>query len=135
MKNLYLLELSDVFAGQVYLPYSSGVVASYAFADEEVSKNYELKKWFYYRQDEEQIVQQIDTPDVIGFSCFVWNWNLNLDIAKSIKEKVDAVNCYKSQINNNTSRSIDAVKALAKFRGSQNGCDFAEAFKTVRVVI
>ena len=29
MKNIYLFELSDVFADQVYLPYSSGVVWSY----------------------------------------------------------------------------------------------------------
>ena len=29
MKNIYLFELSDVFANQVYLPYCSGVVWSY----------------------------------------------------------------------------------------------------------
>ena len=29
MMNIYLFELSDVFANQVYLPYSSGVVWSY----------------------------------------------------------------------------------------------------------
>ena len=71
----------------------------------------------------------------VGGAEHIFNPDFFIDISKSIKEKVDAVNCYKSQINNNTSRSIDAVKALAKFRGSQNGCDFAEAFKTVRVVI
>ncbi len=71
----------------------------------------------------------------VGGAEHIFNPDFFIDISNSIKEKVDAVNCYKSQINNNTSRSIDAVKALAKFRGSQNGCDFAEAFKTVRVVI
>jgi hypothetical protein len=25
--------------------------------------------------------------------------------------------------------------ALARFRGSQNGCDYAEAFKVVRIVV
>ena len=36
---------------------------------------------------------------------------------------------------NNYSRSVEASKALAKFRGSQNGCLYAEAFKVVRIVI
>ena len=43
---------------------------------------------------------------------------------------------YKSQINSNTpSRSEDAIEALAKFRGSQNGCKYAESFQIVRMVI
>ena len=42
----------------------------------------------------------------------------------------------KSQINKKTpSRSPDAVKALAHFRGSQNGCKYAEAFKVARIII
>ncbi len=57
-------------------------------------------------------------------------------IDKQIKYKLTALKYYKSQINNKTpSRSIEAVESLAKFRGSQNGCKYAEAFKVVRIVI
>ena len=87
MKNLYLFELSDIFANQVYLPYSSGVVWSYCREKEEIRKNYQLKEWFYYRENVEEIVSKIKDPDVLGFSCFMWNWNLNCDIAKAVKEK------------------------------------------------
>ena len=58
-----------------------------------------------------------------------------VDMSHQINDKIDAVNCYGSQIKNNLSRSSEAVKALAKFRGSQNGCNYAETFKTVRIVI
>ena len=64
-----------------------------------------------------------------------FNPDFFVDISSQISHKIDAVNCYESQIKNNLSRSVEAVKALAKFRGSQNGCDFAEAFKTVRIII
>jgi len=64
-----------------------------------------------------------------------FNPDFFVNISHQINYKIDAVNCYQSQIQNNSSRSVEAVKALAKFRGSQNGCDFAEAFKTVRIVI
>ena len=58
-----------------------------------------------------------------------------VDIGKTIEKKEDALNQYKSQISSNNSRSVNACKALAHFRGSQNGCEFAEAFKVVRILI
>lgn len=57
-----------------------------------------------------------------------------IDISKNIKKKLSALSSYKSQIKNNSTRSLDAVKSLAIFRGSQNGCKFAEAFKVIRIV-
>ena len=48
--------------------------------------------------------------------------DLFINITKSIEQKKEALNSYESQIKNNSTRSIDACMALAKFRGSQNGC-------------
>ena len=61
--------------------------------------------------------------------------DLFIDTSNYMKQKEKALNSYKSQIEGNQSRSIDACMALAKFRGSQNGCNYAEAFKVVRIVI
>ncbi len=60
---------------------------------------------------------------------------LFIDVTNSFELKKKALNKYKSQIKDNNSRSIDACEALAHFRGSQNGCKYAEAFKVVRIVI
>ena len=87
MKNIYLFELSDVFADQVYLPYSSGVIWSYVKNIKEIKKNYILRDWFYAREEAEDIIAKIKDPDILLFSCFMWNWNLNCQIAKTIKEK------------------------------------------------
>ena len=87
MKNLYIFELSDVFANQVYFPYSSGVVWSYSKNKPMIKENYALKKWFYYRDDLEKIIDEIKEPDILAFSCFMWNWNLNCDIAEIIKKR------------------------------------------------
>ena len=61
--------------------------------------------------------------------------DLFIDTSNYMKQKEKALNSYKSQIAGNQSRSVDACMGLAKFRGSQNGCDYAEAFKVVRIVI
>ena len=58
--------------------------------------------------------------------------NFFVDITDTIDQKIEALICYKSQINNNLARSDNAVKALAEFRGTQNGTKFAEAFQLVR---
>ena len=65
-----------------------------------------------------------------------FNPDFFINIDKEINFKIKALNTYKSQINlKNQSRSPDAAKALARFRGSQNGCKYAEAFKVVRIII
>jgi LmbE family N-acetylglucosaminyl deacetylase len=58
-----------------------------------------------------------------------------VDITDTVAKKAAALACYASQVDNAPSRSVEACKALAKFRGSQNGCGYAEAFKVVRIVV
>jgi len=60
--------------------------------------------------------------------------NFFINITDYINEKEKVLSFYESQIKNNNSRSIDAMRALAKFRGSQNGCNYAEAFQLIRLV-
>ena len=57
-----------------------------------------------------------------------------VDTTDYMTTKKAALECYVSQIND-ASRSVEASIALAKFRGSQNGCGYAEAFKVVRIVV
>lgn len=57
-----------------------------------------------------------------------------VDTSRYMNKKQEALNSYASQISDAPSRSLDACMALAKFRGSQNGCAYAEAFKVVRIV-
>ena len=60
---------------------------------------------------------------------------LFIDISETISKKIKALNCYQSQITDNISRSVEAVEALARFRGSQNGFKYAEAFKVIRITV
>jgi len=61
---------------------------------------------------------------------FIPEWFIDID--DHLEIKLQALNCYQSQIKNNESRDIEAVKALAKYRGSQNGYKNAEGFKLIR---
>jgi N-acetylglucosamine malate deacetylase 1 len=64
---------------------------------------------------------------------FTPNWVI--DISDFISIKLKALNCYQSQISDFPGpRSIEAVEALAKFRGTQSGFAFGEAMHIIRKV-
>ena len=64
---------------------------------------------------------------------FTPNWVV--DISDHISKKLDALECYKSQISEFPGpRSIEAVEALAKFRGTQAGFGYGEGLHIVRMI-
>lgn len=60
--------------------------------------------------------------------------NLVVDISGYEERKAQALACYKSQIQPSSgARSIDAALALARFRGTQAGFAYGEAFHVIRM--
>jgi LmbE family N-acetylglucosaminyl deacetylase len=65
---------------------------------------------------------------------FVPNWCV--DITDHIDTKLEALSCYESVLHAFPGpRSLEAVRALALFRGSQAGCGFAEGFHVLRMSV
>jgi radical SAM superfamily enzyme YgiQ (UPF0313 family) len=69
-----------------YLPYSAGVVWSYAIADTKVRDSFELTEWVWRRDEVDPIVERLAKNDIVAFSTYVWNHNYNYEIARKIKE-------------------------------------------------
>lgn len=59
--------------------------------------------------------------------------NVYIDISKFLNKKFEAMKCFRSQLCEFPNpRSIQAIMALAKFRGSTMGADAAESFMLIR---
>ena len=59
--------------------------------------------------------------------------NTFVDISNTLEDKVNALRCYASQLGDFPNpRSIEAIEALAKYRGSTMGANAAEAFALIR---
>lgn len=69
-----------------YLPYSAGVIWSYAIADPWVKNNFEMTEWVWRRDEVEPIAQRLAQNDIVAFSTYVWNHNFNYELARRIKE-------------------------------------------------
>lgn len=85
--NVYLNEFNIFMNDRVYLPISSGLIRSYSESINEIRKNYNFKQFFFIREPAQKILGYYDSPNVVGFSSSMWNFQLNLELAKSIKIK------------------------------------------------
>lgn len=66
----------------------------------------------------------------------IFSPNVYIDISNYIEKKLKVMSIYKSEIMNYPlPRSLDSIKALARYRGSQIGVEYAEAFMLVREII
>ena len=90
MKNIYFVQV-DVSASSgtqnAYLPYTAGILAASAFTSETVKNNCEFKDFIFLREDVNDVVDRLDNPDFVGFSCYCWSTEYNKLLAKKIKEK------------------------------------------------
>lgn len=81
-----LVQINNSFSGASYLPYSIGLLQSYI---KKYAKRPELYKFLepvYCRIDVDQAVQRYKKADIVGFSVYVWNFHLSLEIAKKLKK-------------------------------------------------
>jgi LmbE family N-acetylglucosaminyl deacetylase len=61
--------------------------------------------------------------------------NFFVDISKQINLKINALKIYKNEIRKPPHpRSAEGVKNLSKYRGTQSGLKFAEAFHILRII-
>lgn len=69
-----------------YLPYSCGVLWSYAYQFSEISNNYELGDFIWRRDLIEDTVNLLKNSDVVGFSVYVWNRSYCNVLARELKK-------------------------------------------------
>lgn len=91
MHNVYLLQPQysvDYRKEKNYwLPYSAACVWSYCQQFDDVKQSFRLADIVFKREDQAQLLDRLDNPRVCGFSCYQWNRNYNLSLAKKIKHR------------------------------------------------
>lgn len=86
-KHLYLVQPCDKPDGFTTLPYSIGVLAAYAWQNNHISNNYELCDFIVDKTESNKWKDTIFSPDVVAFSCYIWNYEYNKNLARYIKSK------------------------------------------------
>jgi radical SAM superfamily enzyme YgiQ (UPF0313 family) len=86
-KNIYLCQFSHQYGNAIYLPYSVGKLWAYAQNAPDILDCYENKGFVFIRKDPDETVAMLEDPDVVGFSTYVWNWEMSIEVARRLKAK------------------------------------------------
>jgi len=84
--NIYLVQLGTGSKINL-LPLAAGQLVSRLKLEKDLLEEHPLKEIIFRRENPEKIVAEMEDVFVAGFSCFLWNTNHNLAIAKKVKEK------------------------------------------------
>lgn len=69
-----------------YLPYSAGLMWSYAQTNKLIKKSFVLDKLVYKREPLDQLSEHLSDNTIVAFSTYVWNRNYNFNLATRLKK-------------------------------------------------
>ena len=84
--SVQLVQLNNRYGDQVYLPYSVGVLESFVKQKKEIKENYDFREFIFLRENISDMVDKIGQVNVLGISCYVWNWQISLKLAKEVRK-------------------------------------------------
>ncbi len=80
-------------------------------------------------------VKELFSYEIPGYTKDPFKPNVYEDISKTLRYKIDAFNCYKSEIKKFPHpRSIETIESLSKIRGMESGLKNSEAFRLIRSI-
>ena len=133
-KGEIISEISKIFEefkpNQIYSPHRGDAHSDHKIVFDAVNA---CSKWFRYPYVKK--ILSYETPSETEFNYKDDNLffpNTYVDISKYLEKKLEIMSIYESEISDFPfPRSIETVKALARWRGSNAGYDAAEAFKLI----
>jgi radical SAM superfamily enzyme YgiQ (UPF0313 family) len=82
-----LVQINNSFSGQNYLPYSVALLEGYVRRKAKDPDRYRFRLPIYKRIAIRRAVDQLVDCDVVGFSTYVWNGQISLEIARRLKAR------------------------------------------------
>lgn len=91
MRNVYLFQpqygIEFRKETNYYLPFAIGCIWTYANQFSDINQNFQLKEVVFKREYIPELLDRMEDPVYCGFSCYVWNEQYCLAVAKAIKER------------------------------------------------
>ena len=141
MNNIYMIQACDLHGSEgeksAYLPYATGMLIAFAFKNECIRSHYAMKRFVYYKEDIEAVIAGMESPAVVGFSTYVWNYEYNKAFAARLKEVFpDCITVFGGHsIEVHSSRQIEKypfIDFLIHGEGEQAFADILEHLVTDR---
>ena len=88
-RNVYLAQVNNRYGRSAFLPYSVGLLHAYAQGDEEIRSSYRFPEILWWREPPDTVVSRMREwpPDVLGVSCYIWNWEYSKALSSAVKRE------------------------------------------------
>ncbi len=86
-KKVYFVQSGMTYERAVYLPYSAGCLAAFAWQDETVRGEYEIADFLFRHESVDACLKKIKDPAIVSFTCLNWNYEYSKALAKKVKER------------------------------------------------
>lgn len=126
--------LNELQIDELYLPHRGdihhdhGIVFHAGLVAARPVGNYSVKRIFTY-----ETLSETEWAAPFSDDAFIPNHFVNIE--QQMQSKLEAMQCFKSQVRPFPStRSLETIETLAKFRGATVGFNRAEAFMVIRTI-
>ncbi|OHA99041.1 MAG: hypothetical protein A3H52_03050 [Candidatus Zambryskibacteria bacterium RIFCSPLOWO2_02_FULL_39_26] len=85
-RNVQLVQVNYQYGQNVFVPYSVGSLQAYAETVPEIRNSFNFQEPLFLREDPVSVVRNMKNPTVVGFSCYLWNWEYNTTLARAVRE-------------------------------------------------
>ena len=82
-----LSQINNSFSGANYLPYSVGLLQAYVEKHLPYNERFEFLKPVFKRTSIDEALSQLLSAEVVGFSLYVWNEQISLEIIRQLKKQ------------------------------------------------
>ena len=82
-----LSQINNSFSGANYLPYSVGLLQAYVEKHLPYKERFKFLQPVFKRTSVEDVVNQLLSAEVVGFSLYVWNEQISLEIIRQLKKQ------------------------------------------------
>lgn len=86
-RNVYLAQVNSTYGRNAFLPYSVGLLQTFAQKEPVIRQEYDFRGFVYMREPLDQVLSRLVRPDVLGVSCYIWNWEYSTALARAVKEQ------------------------------------------------
>ena len=79
-------QFNYVYNGNIHFPYSIATLIAYLKSKEHLNTRFKFEKTFVFRDSVEKNIENCKNTDILLCSCYVWNWEITVYLAKKVKE-------------------------------------------------
>lgn len=85
--KVQLVQINNSYSNQYYLPYVAGILAVTVGKIPDLADLVDFPEFIFRREPPEAIAERIGKVDVLGVSCYVWNWRLSVAVAEAVRRR------------------------------------------------